>query len=92
MPAYRYVEENGSAAMLANKRAAGVTPEVNLKEHVTHISLCQVQIRLPTLALKPRGDVIRSTSQSPHKGTYVFQFKKTIPQLTLSKFVRLEKT
>ena len=38
MPACRYVEENGSTAMLAAKRS-GVTPEplaeVNLKEHVT---------------------------------------------------------
>ena len=35
MPACRYVEENSSAAMLATKRSAGVTPEVNVKEHVT---------------------------------------------------------
>ena len=35
MPACRYVEEIGSAAMLAAKRSAGVTPEVNVKEHVT---------------------------------------------------------
>ena len=35
MPVHRYVEENGSAAMLAAKRSAGVTPEVNLGEHVT---------------------------------------------------------
>ena len=36
MPGHRYVEENGSAAMLAIKRSAGVTPEVNLQECVTH--------------------------------------------------------
>ena len=35
MPACRYVEEIDSAAMLATKRLAGVTPEVNLREHVT---------------------------------------------------------
>ena len=35
MPAYRYMEEIGSAAMLAAKRLAGVTPEVNLRDHVT---------------------------------------------------------
>ena len=35
MPACRYMEENGSAAMLAAKRSAGVTPEVNLKVLVT---------------------------------------------------------
>ena len=39
MPAYRYVEENGSTAMLAAKRLAGVTPEVDLKEHITHMPL-----------------------------------------------------
>ena len=37
MPARRYVEENGSAAMLATKRSAGVTPEVNLRENITHM-------------------------------------------------------
>ena len=31
---YRYMEGNGSAAMLAAKRLAGVTSEVNLREHV----------------------------------------------------------
>ena len=35
MPAHRYVEEIGLAAMLAAKRLADVTPEVNLREHVT---------------------------------------------------------
>ena len=33
----KYVDENGSAAMLATKRSAGVTPEVNLREHILHI-------------------------------------------------------
>ena len=36
MPSYRYMEENGSAAMLATKRLAGVTPEVNLRYYVTY--------------------------------------------------------
>ena len=35
MPTHRYMEENGSAAMLAAKRSAGITPEVNLIECVT---------------------------------------------------------
>ena len=39
MFAYRYVEENGSTAILAAKRLAGVAPEVNLKECVTHMPL-----------------------------------------------------
>ena len=33
------MEEIGSAAMLATKRLAGVTPEVNLREHVTYMPL-----------------------------------------------------
>ena len=32
----QYMEENGSAAMLATKRLAGVTPEVNLRYYVTY--------------------------------------------------------
>ena len=35
MPACRYLEENGSAAILTAKRLAGIALEVNLKEHVT---------------------------------------------------------
>ena len=35
MPVHRYVEENGSTAMLAIKRLAGAVPEVNFREHVT---------------------------------------------------------
>ena len=37
---------------------------------VQHIRLCQVRIRMPTLALKPRGDVTISPKQEfqwPHK-------------------------
>ena len=36
--ARRYVERNGSAAMLATKRLVDVAPEVNFREHVTHAS------------------------------------------------------
>ena len=39
MPAHRYIEENSWAAMLANKRSAGVETEVNLREYVKHIPL-----------------------------------------------------
>ena len=39
MHAHRYVEENSLAAILATKRSAGVTPEVNLRECVRHTSL-----------------------------------------------------
>ena len=52
MPACRYVEDISSAAMLATNRSAGVTPEMNLSERVT-CSLCQTQVRLPTLETSP---------------------------------------
>ena len=42
MPACRYMEEIGSAAMLAVKRSAGVTLEVNLWVSVTHMPLPSV--------------------------------------------------
>ena len=38
----RYVEEIGSAAILAATRLAGVTPEVNLRECETHMPLPSV--------------------------------------------------
>ena len=38
MPADKYVEENGLAAMLTKKRSAGVTPKVNLRECVIYTS------------------------------------------------------
>ena len=63
------MEEINSAAMLAAKRSVGVTPEMNLREHVTCMP-SPMLIRLPTLALKPRGDVTRSPKQGyqwPHK-------------------------
>ena len=52
--------------MLAIKRLAGVTPEVNLEEHL----LCMPLPILNNLTLKPRGDVTRSKKQGyqwPHK-------------------------
>ena len=42
MPARRYVEENGLAAMVAAKWSAGVAPEVNLREHIIHTALPSV--------------------------------------------------
>ena len=65
------VEEINSAAMLAAKRSVGVTPEMNLREHVTCMP-SPMLIRLPTLALKPRGDVTRDIS-GPTKRTFVLQ-------------------
>ena len=42
MPGRRYVDEISWAAMLAAKRSAGVTPEVNLMEHATRTPLPSV--------------------------------------------------
>ena len=36
MTPHSYEEENGSAAMLTTKRSAGVTPDMNLIDCVTH--------------------------------------------------------
>ena len=49
---------------------AGVAPEVNLREHATHMPLPSVNKAEHTLALKPRGDITRSPKlgyQWPHK-------------------------
>ena len=57
------------AAMQATKRSTGVIPEANLSKCISHIPPPS-RIRLPTLALKPRGNVTRSPKQvyqRPHK-------------------------
>ena len=36
MPVRRYLEENGSADMLAAERSAGFAPEVKVRVYVTH--------------------------------------------------------
>ena len=80
MPARRHVEEIGSAAMLVPKRLAGVAPEVNLREHLTHMPM-------PSANKAPHpGFEIREISPEDQnrgisgltKGTYVLQniFKK----------------
>ena len=60
--------------------AKGVAPEVNLRECILRMPLPSANKVEPTLALKPRGDVIRSPKQGyqwPHKWTCVQQkFKK----------------
>ena len=75
MPAHRYVEYNGSAAILATKRSAGVTPEVNLGECVTH--------RSPPSVNKAAHSIFKTQDMSPEvqnrgisgptKRTYDFQ-------------------
>ena len=55
----RYVEQNGSAAILAVKRLSGVTPEITLRECVTPVHS----------GFKPRGDITSSLKQvAPRKG------------------------
>ena len=66
------------AAILAVKRLAGVTLEVNLLENtcVTHTPPPSVKIRLPTLTLKLRGDITISPKQRyqwSHRRTYALQ-------------------
>ena len=39
MLAHSYVEEIGLAVMLPTSRSAGITPEVNVRKHVTHTPL-----------------------------------------------------
>ena len=61
--------------MLAIYTGRGVTPEVNLREYISHMP-SQSLNKLPTLALKPRGDVTRSPKQgylSPQKWICVQQ-------------------
>ena len=48
------------AAMLAIYTGRSVTPEVNLRQHITHTPPQSSNKAEPTLALKPRGDVTRS--------------------------------
>ena len=70
--------------MLAIYTGRRVTPEVNLKECISHMPSQSSNKAEPTLALKPRGDVTRSPKQGyqwPQKWTGVqqnfFFLKKT---------------
>ena len=46
--------------MMSTRRPAGVAPEVNLRERVTHTPLPSANKAEPTLALKPRLDITGS--------------------------------
>ena len=80
MLARRYVEEIGSAAMMAAKRSAHAAPEVNLREHV---------IRTPPPSankdLRSRAYVTKSPKQgyqSPLKKDSIFSiFSRTCLRL-----------
>ena len=63
-------EVSRSSPSNATKRSAGIAPEVNVREHATHMPLPSVNKAEPTVDLKPRGDVTRSSKQGyqwPHK-------------------------
>ena len=82
MPAYRYLEEIGLAAMLAAKRLAGVTPEVNLKDHVTCMPLASV-----SKAAQSGFETQRRHHQSPKQG-YQWPHRKDLcpPKFFRKKF------
>ena len=72
LPLLKHAHVHGEqwlATLLAVKRSAGVTPVVN----IYHACLCQVQVKLPTMALKPREDDTRSPKQVASKRTCVRQ-------------------
>ena len=72
------MEENDLAAILAAKRSAGVTPEVNLREHVTHMPPPSVN-KAAYSGFETQRDVTRSCP-AVHRGisgsakrTYIMQ-------------------
>ena len=79
------------AAMLALYTGKCVTPEVNLREHISRTPPHSSNKAEPTLALKPRGDVTRSPKQGyqwPHKWTCVqHKFKKKKKKKTNKKLL-----
>ena len=69
MPAPRYVEENGLAAILTTKRSAGVLPEVNPRKYVTCMPLPRAN-KAAHSGFEIQIDVTRSPKQGyqwPHK-------------------------
>ena len=81
------------AAMLALYTSKCVVPEVNLREHISPTPPPGANKAVPTLTLKPRGDVTRSPKQGyqwPHKWTcqqkskinWVFKILKTACKFT----------
>ena len=75
MPAHRHVEEIGSAAMLVPKRLADVAPEVNLRDHVTHMPMPSAN-KAPHSGFEIREispEVQNRGISGPTKRTYVLQ-------------------
>ena len=60
------MEENGSAAMLAAKRSAGVTPEVNLMEPVTHTPPPSVN-KIANFGFETQRRHKQKSKKGPHK-------------------------
>ena len=76
MPAYRYMEQNGSATMLVAKSLAGVTPEVNLRECVAHMPMSSMnKATLSGFETQRRCHQKSKTmvSVAPQEGLYVLQ-------------------
>ena len=78
---YRYVEEIGYATMLATKRSAGVTPEMNLRECVTCKPLPSAN-KAAHFGFKPQRRRHQKSktgiSVAPTKRTHVLQKKYSL--------------
>ena len=86
MPAHRYMEENGLAAMLTTKRSVGVAPEVMLKECVTHMPPWSMNKAAHSGFETQRRHYRKSKTGvlvAPQKRTYVLQFFLKKPGLNL---------
>ena len=66
------------AAMLALYTSIGVTPEVNLRECISHMPPQSLNKAEPTLALKPRGDVQNRGISGPTNGHVSNKYFKKI--------------
>ena len=83
MPGCKYVEEIGSATMLATKRSAGVGPVVNLRELIcTPLPSANeaAHISFETRKRRPQKS-ITGVSVVPQKGLMSSNFFKKIPKL-----------
>ena len=75
MSAHRYVEENGSAAMLATKKSAGVAP--NLRERVTRMPLLSADKAAHSGDIKVQNRGISGPPKNSYTHVHnVFQSKK----------------
>ena len=71
------MEDIGSVAMLAAKRLAGLTPEVNLRKYVTHIFLTSLnKAAIYGFKTHRRSHQMpkAAVSVAPQKGQYITEF------------------